>query len=162
MRQIIHKAAPQATEAIKYGMPTFILGKNLVHFAGNLNHIGFYPTPGPIEHFAAALKPYVTSKGAIQFPIDQPLPERLIHDIVLFRVKACAEKTPLKPTTKQTEPFATLAAPARRALESMQIKTLKKLASQKEETIKNLHGMGPNALKKLKELLAAENLSFKA
>lgn len=87
MRNTITKAAPKAEEAISYGMPTFKLQGNLVHFAGYKNHIGFYPAPSGIEAFAAELKKYKTSKGAIQFPIDEKLPLTLVTKIVKFRVK---------------------------------------------------------------------------
>jgi uncharacterized protein YdhG (YjbR/CyaY superfamily) len=87
MREAIQKSAPEAVEAICYHMPTYKLNGNLVHFAGYKNHIGFYPTPSAIEKFKHALMLYKTSKGAIQFPIDQPLPLELVREIVLFRVK---------------------------------------------------------------------------
>lgn len=87
LRTLIRKAAPKATEAIKYGMPTFVLGKNCVFFAAYKQHIGFYPTPGPINAFKKALAGYKTSKGAIQFPIDQSIPFDLVEKIVKWRVK---------------------------------------------------------------------------
>src|SRR5918993_77987 len=87
MREIIHKAAPKAEEAIRYAMPTFTHFGNLVHFAGYKNHIGFYPAPSGIETFKNELSIYKTSKGAIQFPIDKPLPAALITKIVKFRLK---------------------------------------------------------------------------
>jgi uncharacterized protein YdhG (YjbR/CyaY superfamily) len=85
--QTIRKAAPGATEAIKYGMPTFVLHGNLVHFAACKGHLGFYPTPSGIEQFREALAGYQTSKGAIQFPLDRPIPQTLIAKIVRFRVR---------------------------------------------------------------------------
>jgi len=88
IRAIIHEAAPQATEAISWSMPTYKLNGNLVHFTGNKKHVGFYPSPDPIVVFANELKDYKTSKGAIQFPYDKPLPADLIRRIVEFRVKA--------------------------------------------------------------------------
>lgn len=87
MRNTITKAAPKAEETISYGMPTFKLQGNLVHFAGYKNHIGFYPAPSGIEAFADELKKYKTSKGAIQFPVDEKLPLALVTKIVKFRVK---------------------------------------------------------------------------
>jgi uncharacterized protein YdhG (YjbR/CyaY superfamily) len=87
MRETIQKAAPEAAEAICYGMPTYKLNGNLVHFAGCKKHIGFYPTPSAIEKFKRELAIYKTSKGAIQFPIDQPLPLELIREMVFFRVQ---------------------------------------------------------------------------
>lgn len=67
-------------------MPTFVLNGNLVHFAAQKKHIGFYPIPSAIIAFEEALKDYKTSKGAIQFPFDKPIPYELVREIVLFRV----------------------------------------------------------------------------
>jgi uncharacterized protein YdhG (YjbR/CyaY superfamily) len=87
IRETIKELAPDATETIKYQMPTFVLKKNLVHFAGYKNHIGFYPVPTGIEAFKKELSEYPTSKGAVQFPHDKPIPYALIKKIVKFRVK---------------------------------------------------------------------------
>lgn len=92
LRQSIQQIAPQAQEKISYQMPTYYLNGNLVHFAGYHNHIGFCPTPSAIEAFQAQLTPYKTSKGAIQFPIDQPLPLGLIQAIVKFRLEQALAK----------------------------------------------------------------------
>lgn len=86
MWETVSEAAPEATEAIKYAMPTFVLNGNLVHFAAFKNHIGFYPGPKAIRYFSEELTAYKTSKGAIQFPVSQPLPLNLISKIVLYRV----------------------------------------------------------------------------
>ena len=87
MRATIHKVAPEATEKISYGIPTFYLNGNLVHFAAFANHIGFYPTSSGIAAFKKQLGPYKWSKGAVQFPKDKPLPLTLVIKIVKFRVK---------------------------------------------------------------------------
>jgi len=87
MRATIHAAAPDATEKISYGMPTFYLNGNLVHFAAFKNHIGFYPTPGGITTFDKDLAPYKRSKGGVQFPLDKPLPVKLVTKITKYRVK---------------------------------------------------------------------------
>jgi len=86
LRIAIKKAAPLAHEAIKYQMPTFVQTKNLVHFAACKNHIGLYPTPSPIIHFKEKLLDYTCTKGAIQFPLNKPMPYDLITEIVKFRV----------------------------------------------------------------------------
>ncbi len=86
MRATIKSAAPDATEKISYRMPTFFLNGNLVHFAAFKNHIGFYPTASGVAHFSTELASYQTSKGAIQFPLDQPIPFDLVARIVKFRV----------------------------------------------------------------------------
>ncbi|MBB6480299.1 DUF1801 domain-containing protein [Spirochaeta isovalerica] len=88
LREIIRKSAPLATEKMTYGMPTYHQGENLVHFAGNKNHIGFYPTPAGIEEFSPELKAYKASKGAVQLPWDEELPLDLLERIVLYRVAA--------------------------------------------------------------------------
>ena len=87
VRTTIKKAAPKAEEAIKYAMPTFVLSGNLVHFAAFRNHIGFYPAPTGIKEFEDALAGYKTGKGSVQFPIDKPMPLKLIERIVKRRVK---------------------------------------------------------------------------
>ncbi|HOQ75530.1 MAG TPA: DUF1801 domain-containing protein [Thermoclostridium sp.] len=92
IRNIILESAPQATERICMRMPTYDLnGKWLVHFAAFRNHIGFYPQPEGIEAFKEKLSGYKTSKGAVQFPHNKPLPLDLIREIVRFRVKQQAK-----------------------------------------------------------------------
>ncbi len=86
LRRVIQKAAPEATEAISYGIPTFKLNGNLVHFGAFKNHIGFFPTPSGIAPFKKELAPYEMSKGTIQFPLDKPIPYALVEKIVKFRV----------------------------------------------------------------------------
>lgn len=87
IRETISKISPTAVETISYGMPTFKLnGKNLAHFAGYKNHIGFYPTPSGITNFENELAVYKTSKGAAQFKIDEEVPVKLIEKIIKFRV----------------------------------------------------------------------------
>ena len=92
LRLTIKKAAPEAQETINYGIPTFTLKGNLVHFAAFKNHIGFYPTPSGIETFKKDLSAYDGAKGSVKFPIDKPIPFELISRIVKFRVKENQEK----------------------------------------------------------------------
>jgi uncharacterized protein YdhG (YjbR/CyaY superfamily) len=87
IRQLIRTAVPDAVETISYQMPTFKLhGRNLVHFAAFKQHIGFYPTPSGTERFRQELSVYKGGKGSVQFPLSQPIPYDLIHEIVVFRV----------------------------------------------------------------------------
>lgn len=87
LRNCIVQYAPASKEAISYQMPTFKLqNKNLIHFAAYTKHIGIYPTPETIIFFKDRLVKYKTSKGAIQFKINEPLPYDLIIDIVKHRV----------------------------------------------------------------------------
>ena len=96
IRTTIKKAAPDAEEAIKYQIPTFVLNGNLVHFAAFRNHIGFYPTPSGIEAFKDELSGYEGAKGSVQFPIDKPMPLSLIERIVTFRVKEARARSTAK------------------------------------------------------------------
>ena len=86
LKATIQRAAPDAQEKFSYGMPTFFLNGNLVHFAAFKTHIGFYPTPSGIEAFKQELSSYKGAKGSVQFPLDEPLPLKLIGRIVKFRV----------------------------------------------------------------------------
>jgi uncharacterized protein YdhG (YjbR/CyaY superfamily) len=95
LRLTIRKAAPDAKETINYGIPTFTLKGNLVHFAAFKNHVGFYPTPSGIEAFKKELSVYEGAKGSVKFPISELLPFDLVRKIVEFRVKEGLEKAKL-------------------------------------------------------------------
>ncbi|MCL8265956.1 iron chaperone [Leptospira weilii] len=92
LRFVIRKSAPEAEEKISYQIPAFVFHGNLVYFAAYKKHIGFYPTSSGIRAFQSELMKYKTSKGAVQFPINQPLPLKLIAKIVKYRVKENKEK----------------------------------------------------------------------
>lgn len=91
MRRTIQKAVPKATETISYSMPAFALNDDnkglLVWFAAHKGHIGFYPKASGMAAFKKELSAYKSSKGAVQFPFDEPLPLTLITRMVKFRVK---------------------------------------------------------------------------
>ena len=96
MRSIIKKAAPQAEEVISYNMPAYKLNGILVYFAGYDKHVGFYPTPSALEAFKKEISAYKSSKGAVQFPLNEPLPVSLITEMVKFRVMQIQEKKQVK------------------------------------------------------------------
>ena len=101
LRATIKAAAPDAEEKISYQMPTFFLNGNLVHFAAFKKHIGFYPTPSGIEAFQKELSVYDGAKGSVQFPLDKPMPLKLITRIVKFRVAENLKKAKIKSVTKK-------------------------------------------------------------
>lgn len=103
IRSTIWKAAPGAEETINYGIPTFTLQGNLVHFAAFKNHIGFYPTPTGIEKFKDELSAYTMAKGSVQFPLDQPIPYELITKMVKYRVQENQERAQKKGKGKKQE-----------------------------------------------------------
>ncbi len=86
LRATIKKAAPGAEEVISYAMPAFRLNGMLVWFAAHSTHIGFYPRASGIAAFEKELAAYKVSKGTVQFPLDKPLPVRLITKMVKYRV----------------------------------------------------------------------------
>lgn len=100
IRATIRRAAPKAEEAIKYGMPTFVLEGNLVHFAAFKKHIGFYPAPQGLQEFRKELAAYEGTKGAVRFPLDKPLPLGVISKIVRFRMKMNREKALMRAKKK--------------------------------------------------------------
>jgi len=87
IRQTIQKAAPEATEKISYGIPTFVHHGNLVHFAAYKDHYSFFPASSGINAFKKELGNHVTGKGTASFPLDKPLPLDLITKITEYRVK---------------------------------------------------------------------------
>ena len=100
LRATIKKAAPQAEEVISYGMPAYKWNGMLVYFAAYEKHIGFYPGSSGIAAFKKELASYKTSKGTVQFPVDEPVPLPLVARIVKFRLKENQEKTLLKKKKK--------------------------------------------------------------
>jgi uncharacterized protein YdhG (YjbR/CyaY superfamily) len=88
IRKVVREVAPEATEKISYGIPTFYLNGNLVHFGGFKDHVSFFPTSYGVAAFKEELSGYETSKGTIKFPLDKPLPLDLIRKIT----QACAER----------------------------------------------------------------------
>lgn len=101
IRNVIKETAPESTEKISYQMPAFTLNGNLVYFAGYKNHIGFYPTASGIAAFEQKLSQYKRGKGAVQFPLNQPIPYDLIKEIVTFKVEENKYKAEVKKNKKK-------------------------------------------------------------
>ena len=87
LRKIIKQAAPQAEELISYSMPAFKYQGMLVWYGAHKDHLGLYPKASAIVAFKRELARYKTSKGAIQFPLQEAIPADLVRKIVNFRVK---------------------------------------------------------------------------
>ncbi len=86
IRSIIKAVVPEAKEKISYQIPAFELnGRNLVHFAAWKKHIAMYPIPAGSEAFEKELSQYMDGKGTLKFPLDKPLPLKLIREVVQFR-----------------------------------------------------------------------------
>ncbi|XDD46359.1 iron chaperone [Leptospira sp. WS39.C2] len=102
VREIIKEEVPNAKEAIRYAIPTFIQNGNIVHFAAFKSHLGFYALPSGNLKFQKEISKYKIGKGSIQFPFNEPLPIELIRKIVKFRAKENENKIKLKDQKKKT------------------------------------------------------------
>ncbi|MBS1511340.1 MAG: DUF1801 domain-containing protein [Bacteroidetes bacterium] len=102
LRNTIRKAAPNAEEIISYQMPAYKQDGMVAYFAAYANHIGFYPTASPIVYFQKEIALYKNSKGAVQFPLDQPLPLALVKKMVLFKLKENKAKAAVKSVAKKS------------------------------------------------------------
>ena len=100
LRQIIKKAAPEAEEVISYQMPAYKFHGMLVWFAAFKNHFSMYPFPKVLHEFKEKLGPYLSGKATVKFPLDEPLPDKLITEIVQYRVKENPDKKVLKEMAK--------------------------------------------------------------
>ena len=97
IRITIKKAAPKAEEAISYKIPTFNLkGQYLIYFAAYKKHIGLYPVPSGDEEFNQEISIYQAGKGTLRFPLDKPIPYKLISKIVKIRAKENSAKAAAK------------------------------------------------------------------
>lgn len=96
VRAAIKAAAPDATEAIKYQIPTFVLNGNLVSFAAYKTHIGVYPVPTGTQKFQQAIAVYRASKSTLRFPLDEPVPYELISQLVKYLIKERAASVKAK------------------------------------------------------------------
>lgn len=103
MRATLRRAIPGADEVISYGMPAYKLGGHVVvYFAGWKQHTALYPAGSEaIAAFAGELAAYETSKGAIRFALDAPLPLALIARIAEFRARQVVALNAARPAAKK-------------------------------------------------------------
>ncbi len=101
LRKLIKQAAPAAEEKISYNMPCYMLHGMLAFFSANAKHYGLYAMPSANVAFREKLQSYETSKGTIRLPLDKPIPQKLITDIIKFRVKENQAKAAAKQLLKQ-------------------------------------------------------------
>jgi uncharacterized protein YdhG (YjbR/CyaY superfamily) len=89
LRRTINSIVPEAEEGISYGVPAFrVKGKVVAGFAAFKNHLSYLPHSGSVfAELPAETAAYVTSKGALQFPIDEPLPEALVRKLIDVRLR---------------------------------------------------------------------------
>lgn len=156
IRAAIRQVVPAtAQEKISYGIPTFHLKKNIIHYAGYTNHLGLYPIPAGDESFQKAAQPYVKGKDTLHFSLEEELPVKLIKAAVLWRMKE------LNISAFVNNEFSFLSAPAQRALENANIKNLQMLSEYTYEEIAALHGIGAKTLRALEMKMKERQLKFK-
>jgi uncharacterized protein YdhG (YjbR/CyaY superfamily) len=87
IRATIKKLVPEAKERISYQIAAFELnGKNIIYFAGWKKHVSLYPVPAGDEAFEEEVSNYVDGKGTVKFPLDEPMPMRLVTKIIKLHV----------------------------------------------------------------------------
>ena len=87
IRKLIYSLVPETKEKISYQIACFELNsKNLIHFAGWKKHVSLYPVPAGNEAFNKAIAKYADGKGTVKFPLDKPLPIKLIEKAVKYRL----------------------------------------------------------------------------
>ena len=94
LRQTIHSIVPEAEEGISYGMPAYRLrGKVIAGFAAFKNHLSYLPHGGSVlAEIPDDAAGYVTSKGALQFPIERPLPQALVKKLIAIRLRQLGQR----------------------------------------------------------------------
>lgn len=162
IRRTVKTVAPDATERISYGMPTFFVEKALLGYAAHTEHCSIFPWSGlTLKGFREELKDFSTSAGTVRFTPDRPIPVKLLERIILARLGEIRSGIPRTALRSDAIALPKLAAPARRALAAAKIATLKELRRHREAEIAALHGMGPNALAALRAAMKAAGFSFK-
>lgn len=166
MRTRILKVVPDAEEIIKYSMPTFVVdGVEVCGLLANKKHIGYYPYSGSIlQRFPELEGKYTMTKGALHVPLGKPLPVTLLRALIRARLSDCPVVTRKSPAASGDDAVwkaLGLAAPARRALVNAKLTKLAQIAKRSEAEIAELHGMGPNAMKILKDALKQNKIAFR-
>lgn len=118
VRATIRKAAPGATEAFKYRIPTYELNGHLVFFSATKKHVGVYPRTAGVDTLPGVAE-RASGRGTVRLPFDQPIPYDLIARIVKVRV---------------AENLKTPAWGAKQAVKAAEKKPAKKKAAKKKPT----------------------------
>ncbi len=89
LRRSILDAIPEAEQCISYGLPAFrVQGKVIAGFGAFKSHLSYLPHSGAVfPELGDTLANYKTSSGALQFPVDTPLPEPLVKKLVRTRLR---------------------------------------------------------------------------
>jgi uncharacterized protein YdhG (YjbR/CyaY superfamily) len=92
IRALIHQAAPNVVEEIRYGMPAMLIeGTHTIYFAGWKKHVGVYPVPKAPSALERELEDYRGEKDAVRFPFKKPVDWELVERLIAFLVTRPAE-----------------------------------------------------------------------
>lgn len=140
VRDVVVDSAPKADEALSYGMIGWKLrGRPLIYVGGFSKHTGLYATPSGHEAFTSEFAPYTQGKGSVQFPLDEPFPIDLIRRVIEYRVREVENELPF------------IGRPATAALAAIGVTTMQDLDGWTAQELLALHGVGPKAIRLLKE-----------
>lgn len=89
LRATLQGLLPAAEETLSYGVPAFkVDGKAIAGYAFFKQHCSYFPHSGSVlQALADELKDYQWSKGTLKFPVDAPLPEALVRQLVAARLQ---------------------------------------------------------------------------
>lgn len=162
LRKVMRAAMPKANEIISYTIPTYKYGKGMVSFGAAKGHCGLYGIgKAIITAHMDEIKPYGTNGSTVRFPLDKPLPVALVKKLVKARAAEIEASMKGKLPVQLTSDFPNgLAQPAQRALAAAGYQSLKQLSKISEPELKQLHGIGPNAIDLLRRALEAKGWSF--
>jgi uncharacterized protein YdhG (YjbR/CyaY superfamily) len=156
VRDRILALIPDCEQGISYGLPAFIVrGKVMAGFAAGKSFNSYYPHSGAVfELLEKDLVKFERTKGALHFPKDKPLSKALLKKLIDTKYVLAFGEVHLKGKPDPDELWRShgLAAPARRALIGAGVLKESDLKKLKVGQLEQLHGIGPRALKTLKEL----------
>jgi uncharacterized protein YdhG (YjbR/CyaY superfamily) len=163
IRRTVKNVAPDATERISYGMPTFFVEKALLGYAAHTDHCSIFPWSGlTLRAFRNELNGFSTSAGTVRFTTDHQIPATLLKQIVTARLAEIRTGMTRNDVKRSANALPDgLSAPAARALSGAKITSLKDLRNWKEADLAKLHGIGPKALKGLRVALKNAGMSYK-
>ena len=168
IRQDILDIVPNAEEIVSYGMPAFKVDGNIVAgILANKSYVGFYPFSGSVlPLFERELSKFSKTKSALHIPLDSELPKSLLKKLIRARLSQCPVQRGEVDLSKYDKKDGEwrklgLAAPARRGLLDNKIIKLSDLKKIRRDQFKQIHGIGPDAIKKVEIAMKAISIKFK-
>jgi uncharacterized protein YdhG (YjbR/CyaY superfamily) len=109
LRACIREELPGAVEKISYGLPTFYLYGNIIHYGAFRDHYGIFPGASVLDHFSEAVLPYRSGRGTLRFSLEMELPLDLIRQLVRYNLSSTLAKN-ASPTNHLPVPHLIFAA----------------------------------------------------